>query len=160
MSETAILRAGQHAGISRSMPRPARPRLLLLIVPWLTLMVGAASFGLASMRLEAPLFGVGLSVFAVGSGLLCGALRGSGREPAALRQLLVGVECERDALLAANAELRNDNVALRSMDIAFRDVLNLADERSHGQLRNLVGQIGETLAEWLEEQMNDRGADT
>ncbi len=112
------------------------------------------------MRLEAPLFGGGLGVFAVGSGLLCSALRGSGRELAALRQLLVGVECERDALLAANVELRNDNVALRSMDVAFRDVLNLADERSHGQLRNLVGQIGETLAEWLEEQMNDRGGET
>ena len=160
MSETAILRAGQHADISRSMPRPAQPRLLLLIVPWLMLTVGTASFGLASMRLEAPLFGVGLGVFAVGSGLLCSALRGSGRELAALRQLLVGVECERDTLLAANVELRNDNVALRSMDVAFRDVLNLADERSHGQLRNLVGQIGETLAEWLEEQMNDRGAET
>jgi hypothetical protein len=160
MSETAILRAGRHADISRSMPRPAQPRLLLLIVPWLMLMVGTASFGLASMPVEAPLFGAGLGVLSVGSGLLCIALRGSGRELATLRQLLVGVECERDALLVANVELRNDNVALRSMDVAFRDVLNLADERSHGQLRNLVGQIGDTLAEWLEEQMNDRGAQT
>jgi hypothetical protein len=62
--------------------------------------------------------------------------------------------------MAANMELRNDNVALRSMDVAFRDVLNLADERSYGQLHDLVGQIGDTLAEWLEEQMNDRTEET
>jgi hypothetical protein len=109
--------------------------------------------------LQAPLFGAGLGVFAIGSGLLCNALRGSGRQLAMLRQLLDSVECERDALVAANVDLRNDNVALRSMDVAFRDVLNLADERSHGQLRNLVGQVGDSLAEWVEEQMNHQGAE-
>lgn len=35
------------------------------------------------------------------------------------------------------------------MDIAFRDLLNFVDERSQGQLRVLVEQAGEQLADWL-----------
>jgi hypothetical protein len=71
----------------------------------------------------------GFGVFAIGAGLLCIALRASQRELAKLRQLLACIESDRDELSAVNMELRDDNVALRSMDVAFREVLNLADER-------------------------------
>jgi NADP-dependent 3-hydroxy acid dehydrogenase YdfG len=62
---------------------------------------------------------------------------------------LARVERERDALAAANERLRDENVRLRAMDVAFRELLNFADERSHGQLRILVEQAGEQLADWL-----------
>lgn len=68
---------------------------------------------------------------------------------AVLRQV-AQVERERDLLAAANERLRNENIQLRAMDIAFRDLLNFADERAHGQLRVLVEQAGEQLADWLD----------
>ena len=35
-----------------------------------------------------------------------------------------------------------------------------ASHYHNGQLRHIVSQIGDALAEWLEEQMNDRGTET
>ena len=68
----------------------------------------------------------------------------------ALLYQLAQVESERDVLAAANERLRDENIQLRAMDVAFRDLLNFADERSQGQLRILVEQAGEQLADWLD----------
>jgi hypothetical protein len=132
------------------MLRAARSALLFLIVLFTVI---AASSELATVK--ALLLGAALGLLAIGCGLLCGAWRRSAHEFTKLKEMLASVESARVELLAANIELREDNVALRSMDVAFREILNLADERSRGQLRDLVGQVGDALAEWLEEQMND-----
>lgn len=63
------------------------------------------------------------------------------------------VERERDDLAAANAELQRANVAIRAMHLAFAELLNLADERSHGQMRELIEDTGTELAQLLEEQL-------
>lgn len=39
------------------------------------------------------------------------------------------------------------------MHIAFADLLNLADERSSGRMRELIEGAGHELAELLEEEM-------
>jgi hypothetical protein len=67
----------------------------------------------------------------------------------ALQGRLARVERERDALAAANDRLRSGNIQFRAMDVAFRDLLSFADERSHGQLRLLIEETGEQLADWL-----------
>jgi hypothetical protein len=100
------------------------------------------------------LLGAALFVFASSLLLTRGRLEQQGNQPEMLRQKLAKLEHERDQLLAANERYRNDNIVLRTMDVAFRDILNLADERSHGQMRILVEQIAGQLAEWLTEQMD------
>ena len=110
-----------------------------------------ACYGFASGSPGALLVGAALFVFA--SSLLL-TLERQRNQPEMLRQNLAKLEHERDQLLAANERYRNDNIVLRTMDVAFRDILNLADERTHGQMRILFEQIGEQLAEWLTEQMD------
>ena len=56
-----------------------------------------------------------------------------------------------DRLSFENEELAGANVGLRAAQIAFAEVLNLANERSKGQMRALVEEIGEGLAEILAE---------
>jgi hypothetical protein len=100
------------------------------------------------------LLGAALFVFASSLLLTRGRLEQQGNQPEMLRQNLAELEHERDQLLEANERYRNDNIVLRTMDVALRDILNLSDERSQGQLRILVEQIGDQLAEWLTEQMD------
>ena len=93
-----------------------------------------ACYGFASGSPGALLVGAALFVFA--SSLLL-TLERQRNQPEMLRQNLAKLEHERDQLLAANERYRNDNIVLRTMDVAFRDILNLADERTHGQMRIL-----------------------
>jgi hypothetical protein len=57
-----------------------------------------------------------------------------------------GIQRERDHLRDANIDQRS-NAEIRAMDIAFRDLLNLADERSHGQVRALITTSGTAVAQ-------------
>ena len=59
-----------------------------------------------------------------------------------------------DRLSVENEELAGANVGLRAAQIAFAEVLNLANERSKGQMRTLVEETGEGLAEILAEQLS------
>ena len=59
-----------------------------------------------------------------------------------------------DRLSVENEELAGANVGLRAAQIAFAEVLNLANERSKGQMRALVEETGEGLAEILAEQLS------
>ena len=53
-------------------------------------------------------------------------------------------------------DLARANLELRVMHTAFADLLNLADERSSGRMRALIGDAGDDLAELLEEEMEQR----
>jgi hypothetical protein len=55
-----------------------------------------------------------------------------------------------DELAAANEELARTNLELRTTQLAMADVLNLADERTHGRMRELIEKTGGQLAELLE----------
>jgi hypothetical protein len=52
------------------------------------------------------------------------------------------------------------NLELRVMHIAFADLLNLADERSSGRMRELIEDTGDELAELLEETMEQQRGGT
>jgi hypothetical protein len=45
---------------------------------------------------------------------------------------------------------------VRPMHTAFADLLNMADERSSGRMRELIEHAGDGLAELLEEKMQQR----
>lgn len=63
-----------------------------------------------------------------------------------LEERLAAAVRERDLLAFGNDELRRRNVELRTMHVAFADLLNLVDERTHGRVRDLVEDTGEDLA--------------
>ena len=64
-------------------------------------------------------------------------------------------ERARDELGVANEDLARANMDLRVMHTAFADLLNLADERSSGRMRELIEETGDELAELLEETMEE-----
>jgi biopolymer transport protein ExbB/TolQ len=65
-------------------------------------------------------------------------------------------EQARDELAASNKDLARANLELQVMHTAFGDLLNLADERSSGRMRELIEDAGDELAELLEEKMEQR----
>jgi biopolymer transport protein ExbB/TolQ len=85
------------------------------------------------------------------------AIRTAERAYARLDRALAEAEHSRDQLVLANDELQRANVQMKAMQIALADALNLADERSHGRMRELIEETGEELAEILEEHMARRG---
>jgi len=65
---------------------------------------------------------------------------------ARLDRALAESERTRDELARANAEIR-------AVHVAYADLLNLVDERTHGRVRGLVEDAASELAELLEEEM-------
>jgi hypothetical protein len=70
-----------------------------------------------------------------------------------LDQALFASERTCDRLTIANDQLAAANVELRAAQIAFGELLNLANEWSDGQMRVLVEEAGAGLAEILAEQL-------
>jgi hypothetical protein len=70
-----------------------------------------------------------------------------------LDQALFVCEQRCDRLSFENEALADGNVELRAAQIAFAELLNLANERSNGQMRALVEETGAELAEILIEQL-------
>ena len=75
------------------------------------------------------------------------------RRLARLDAALAESERHRDQLAAANEELARTNLELRTVQVAMTDVLNLADERTHGRMRELIEDTGTELAQLLEEEL-------
>jgi hypothetical protein len=75
---------------------------------------------------------------------------------ARLDRALSDSERARDELARANEDLARVNMELRVMHGAFADLLNLADERSSGRMRQLIQETGDELAELLEEKMQQQ----
>jgi protein required for attachment to host cells len=61
----------------------------------------------------------------------------------------LALERAHDELAEANDELARTNVEIRAVHAAFEDLLVIADERTHGGLRELIEETGEDLAEFL-----------
>lgn len=71
-----------------------------------------------------------------------------------LDHALAETERTRDQLSVSNQELARANAHVQALHIAHADLLNLADERSHGRLRKLVEDTGSELAELLEDELD------
>jgi hypothetical protein len=111
-----------------------------------------ASVGLALARSPAAVAASGLAALVVSPLPVLWRSRNN------LRRRLRTVEEECEQLRRANVTLQQANAALRAAEIAQRDLLNLADEQSGGQLRALVATTGGTLARILEEELIRRPA--
>jgi hypothetical protein len=70
-----------------------------------------------------------------------------------LDSALADSERARDQLAAANEELARTNLELRTTQLAMADVLNFADDRTHGRMRELIENTGGELAELLEQEL-------
>lgn len=141
--------------IARARQTPEANDVLALLLCALALGLGVTLYGYVS---ETG-FVVGVGVVAsmtVGLAMVLRARETIKADEAAyarLDQALANAERSRDRLAAGNEELRQANVQLRAIHIALSDALNLADERSHGRMRELIEDTGEELAELLEEQL-------
>jgi hypothetical protein len=72
---------------------------------------------------------------------------------ARLDRALVDIERARDEFALANEELGRANARVRAMQIAQAELLNLADERTHGRMRELIEETGSDLADLLQEEL-------
>ena len=134
-------------------PSPAR----LLVVSFVA---AAAALPIAWLNGLSPLHTVvlvGLSAALAVGWAVAVIARGSRRllEAAYLEldQALFTSEQRCDRLARENEELAGANVELRAAQIAFAELLNLANEQSNGQMRHLVEETGAGLAEILSEQL-------
>jgi hypothetical protein len=140
-------------------PLPAPPAAPIPVVS-AVLVAAAAAFvvtRLAGLSGRLTVAYVGLSVALALGWALALAARRSIRVLAAayleLDQALFASEQTCDRLSLVNEALADANVGLRAAQIAFAELLNLANERSNGQMRALVEETGAELAEILTEQL-------
>jgi hypothetical protein len=135
----------------------ARPIILLWTLA-LTLALGVSCFGLLSGSHRLALVAL-IAGAAVGLALALRARESIRTAETAYRRLdqtLAESERAHDALVLANEELADANVQSRAVQVAFASLLNMADERSQGRIRELIEETGGELAELLEEQL-ERG---
>jgi hypothetical protein len=122
--------------------------VLLLSLGALGLTVGIACYGLLTEARGVTLAGL-IATLSIGiaMGLRAGdSIRTAEGSYARLDRALAESECTRDELARANAEIR-------AVHVAYADLLNLVDERTHGRVRGLVEDAASELAELLEEEM-------
>ena len=134
-------------------PVGSRAALLLSLVA-LGLCLAIAGYGLGH---HVSLAVVGLSgSFAIGIAMTARGRDSIHTAETAYAQLdasLAETEHARDALALANEELQRKNVQIEAMHVAFAELLNLADERADGRLRELIEEVGGDLASLLQEQL-------
>jgi hypothetical protein len=132
--------------------------VLRLSVVALTLGLLVAGYGVVSNVTSLSLIGLAAS-FAIGVAMAArgrDAIRTAEDAYERLDDSLAEMEHARDELDAANEELRRANVEIRAMSVANAQLLNLADERTGGRMRDLIEETGTDLAALLEEQMPPR----
>lgn len=69
---------------------------------------------------------------------------------------LAETEHRNDQLASANRDLQQANASLRALHVASAQLLNLADERTRGQLRDLLDETGDDLRSLIEEHLDDK----
>jgi len=140
-------RIPRHAAGSRSVLLVALIGLILtLATAWYGLFTGSSLLVIVGLVMGAWI-GVAMALRARGS--IRTAEEAYGRLDAALADS----ERARDDLSAANEELARANLELRTMQVAMADLLNFADERTHGRMRELIEDTGSELADLLEEEL-------
>jgi hypothetical protein len=143
----AGIRIPRHAGGSRS--------VLLVSLGALFATVGVACYGLLAEKRSLILTGLFASV-SIGIAMALrarDAIRTAEDAYTRLDEALSESERARDELAAANVALGRANLELRTTHVAFADLLNLADERTNGRLRELIEDTGGELADLLEEEL-------
>ncbi len=129
---------------------------LLVSLGGVLLTLGVASYGL--IRGSSAVVSIGLAAcVAIGAAMALRAgssIRTFERTCASLDRALLDSERARDRLAKDNEDLARANLELRVMHTAFADLLNLADERSQGRMRDLIENTGAQLAELLEEELH------
>jgi hypothetical protein len=142
-------------------PGGSRP-VLLVSLGGLLVTLGVACYGLLVGSGVLVVIGVLASV-GIGAAMALRArdsIRTAEDAYSRLDQALSESEQARDELAASNEDLARVNLELRVMHTAFADLLNLADERSSGRMRELIEDTGDELAELLEETMEQRRGGT
>ncbi len=151
-ASTLILRIDRPVRLGGSARIPdhavGSPRVLLISLAGLLLSCGVAGYGLTIASRGLAVAGLG-SCVAIGIAMAFRATESiHTAETAYLRldRALADTERARDELAGANAEIQ-------AMQIAFADLLNLADERTDGRMRELIQDTGHELAELLEAEI-------
>jgi hypothetical protein len=155
-ASTLILRIDRPIRLSASVRIPNHPvgstRVLLISLGGLVLSCGVASYGLAIASRGVAIAGVA-SCVAIGVAMAfraTGSIRTAEAAYGRLDHALAETENARDELARANVEIQ-------TIQIAFADLLNLADERTDGRIRELIEATGHELAELLEEESQRSG---
>jgi hypothetical protein len=147
------------AARSRIPRHPAGSRSVLLVsLGGLVLTLGVACYGLLEGSRALVVIGLLASV-GIGAAMAFRArdsIRTAEDAYSRLDRALSDSERSRGEIAADNEELARANVELRVMHTAFADLLNLADERSSGRMRELIEDAGDELAELLEEELRHR----
>jgi hypothetical protein len=149
-ASTLILRIDRPIRLSASARIPDHPvgttRVLLISLGGLVISCGVAGYGLAIGSRGVSTAGVGACV-AIGVAMAfraTGSIRTAETAYGRLDRALTETENAKDELARANAEIQ-------TIQIAFADLLNLADERTEGRVRELIESTGQDLADILEE---------
>lgn len=152
---TVILRVDRpvRVGTSGRIPGHAvgSTRVLLVSLSGLLLSCGVAAYGVTIGSRGLTIAGLA-SCVAIGVAMAFRAtdsISSAERAYARLDRALAETEKTRDDLARANAEIR-------TIQIAYAEVLNLADERTEGRIRELIEDTGDELAAILEEEIAHR----
>jgi hypothetical protein len=135
-------------------PAGSRPVLLLSLAA-LALTLTVAGYGLLIDARGLAIVGLTASV-SIGAAMALrarAAIRSAENAYARLDRSLADVERARDELALTNEELARANARVRAMQITHAELLNLADERTHGRMRELIEETGSDLADLLEEEL-------
>lgn len=130
-------------------------RVLLLSLAALALTLGVAGYGLLVDARGLAIVGLIASV-SIGAAMALrarAAIRSTENAYARLDRSVADVERARDDLALANEELGRANARVRAIQIAHAELLNLADERTQGRMRELIEETGSELAEFLEDEL-------
>lgn len=154
---TGVDRSVQIARRSRIPRHPAGSRIVLLVtLGGLLMTLSTASYGLLAGSPALVVIGVVTGVW-IGVAMALRArdsIRTAEDAYGRLDRALADSERARGQLAAANEELARVNLDLRTMHVAMSDVLNLADERTDGRMRELIEATGGELAALLEEELD------
>lgn len=129
--------------------------VLLAAVGAFVLTVGVTSYGLLEDSRALTVVGLVASV-SIGIAMALRArdsIRTAESAYGRLDRELADAERARDQLANANEDLARANVQIQAVHIAYADLLNLTDERTHGRVRELIEDAGGELAEFLEGEM-------
>jgi hypothetical protein len=153
-------------GVDRPVRLPLRRRIpnhpagsravLLLSLAALGLTLTVAGYGLAIDARGLAAVGLIASV-SIGAAMALrarAAITSAENAYSRLDESLADVERARDDLTVANEELARANARVQAMQIAHAELLNLADERTSGRMRELIEQTGGELADILEEELD------
>ena len=151
-ASTLILRIDRPVRLANSTRIPnhavGASRVLLGSLAGLLLSCGVAGYGLTIGSRGLTVVGLG-ACLAIGVAMAFRATDSIQTAETAyltLDRALADTERARDELARANVEIQ-------AMQIAFADLLNLTDERTHGRIRELIEDAGQELADLLEDEI-------